>query len=115
MKHPVKECQEKQAEFLSKCPEEEREYHAALFRIGNASYIYQQLADETSPEKLELYYYDWLETLPPNIREGMKKKGFEECMTTVPFTVYVNERNGIGMDEWMKKHLSKADYRRYKQ
>ena len=32
----------------------------------------------------------------------------------VPFTRYVNERTDIGMDEWMKDHLSSEDYKNYK-
>jgi len=116
IKHPIQEIQDKQDDFLkNRCAPDEKEYHATLFRVGNASYIYHQMAKETSPEKLETYYREWLEELPPNIRADMKKRGFEECKSVLPFTRYVNERNGISMDEWMKKHLSKADYRRYKQ
>jgi len=116
IKHPIQEIQDKQEDFLkNRCPEDEKEDHATFFRIGNASYIYHQLARETSPEQLKTYYREWLNELPPNISAEMKKRGFEECKTVLPFTRYVNERNGIGMDEWMKKHLNKADFRRYKQ
>jgi len=44
----------------------------------------------------------------------MKKQGFEACKSTLPFTRYVNERRDIGMDEWMKQHLSEEDYKTYK-
>ena len=116
VKHPIKEIQDKQEDFLkNRCPADEIEYHASFFRLGNASYIYHQLAKETSPEQMESYYCDWLNELPPSISAEMKKRGFEECTTVLPFTRYVNERNGIGMDEWMKQRLSNADYRRYKQ
>lgn len=44
----------------------------------------------------------------------MRRLGFEGCKTMVPFTRYVNERTDIGMDEWMKDHLSSEDYKNYK-
>ena len=32
----------------------------------------------------------------------------------LPFTRYINDRNDIGMDEWMRNHLTDADYSAYK-
>ena len=40
----------------------------------------------------------------------MKILGFEACRTMLPFTRYVNERNDIGMRDWMKEHLSSSDF-----
>jgi len=114
MEHPDEKCRKKQAEILKDCPPEDREMHATLFRIGNATYIYHQIADDTSEKNKKLYYDEWLEGLPTNIKEGMKKLGFEKCKSVLSFTRYVNERNDIGMDEWMREHLTEEDYRAYK-
>lgn len=114
MKHPLKKCQISQAEFLKNCPPEEREFHEYMFRIGNASYIYHTQANkDVSEETLRVYYEEWLEGLPDNIRKGMKAKGFEGCKTTAPFTRYVNERSDIGMTDWMKEHLSESDFKEW--
>ena len=40
MKHPNPLIQKKQDEFLNNWPDGEREYHARIFRIGNASIHY---------------------------------------------------------------------------
>lgn len=114
MKHPSIECQESQKEFLNRCPEEEKEYWTKMFRIGNATYIYHDRTVSFSNKQLKLYYSEWLEGLPENIRVDMETKGFEPCKTMLPFTRYVNEREDIGMDEWMKEHLSTEDYEFYK-
>lgn len=114
MEHPNPECRKKQQEFLKSCPPEEREFHARLFRYGNAAYVYHQLADvPQNKDNLKLYYEEWLQELPPNISEDMKKKGFEACRTMIPFTRYVNEHSDIGMRDWMKEHLSEEDYNYY--
>ena len=57
-----------------------------------------------------MYYYLWLEGLPPNISRHMRMLGFEACKTMIPFTRYVNERNDIGMRDWMQEHLSPNDF-----
>lgn len=114
MEHPNPECRKKQQEFLKNCPPEERELHARLFRCGNAAYVYHQLAKAPqNKDSLKLYYEEWLQGLPSNIAEDMKKKGFEVCRTMFPFTRYVNERADIGMRDWMKEHLSEEDYNYY--
>lgn len=113
MKHPNNNIQKKQEAFLKNCPEEERAFHAALFRIGNAAYIYHQLGTGRT-ENLKLYFEEWLQGLPPKISEDMKRQGFERCQSMLPFTRYVNERNDIGMDQWMKEHLSEEDYKTFK-
>jgi hypothetical protein len=111
MKHPLEKCRKSQAEFLKNCPEEEREFHEYMFRVGNASYIYHSKSTKgINEETLKMYYSEWLSGLPDNIAKDMKGKGFEACKTMVPFTRYVNERTDIGMTDWMKEHLSEADF-----
>lgn len=75
MKHPNPKLQSCQEDFLEECSPEEREYHARLFRYGNAAYIYHQLADVAkNKDSLKLYYEEWLQGLPSYIAVDMKKK-----------------------------------------
>jgi len=79
MEHPDPKCRQKQAKFLAQCSPEDRAYHGALFRVGNAVYCYHQIAmNTTSVALMQGDYPEWLEGLPPNIRKEMKRKGFEE-------------------------------------
>lgn len=110
MKHPNPEKQKSQEEFLKNCPEEERELHAQIFRTGNAMYVYHMEAMKVKEKDLIFYYQEWLQGLPPNISEDMKKLGFEYCKTVLPFTRYVNERLDNGLNDWLREHLSKEDF-----
>jgi hypothetical protein len=110
MKHPDPKIQRNQDSFIENCPDEDKEFHKRLFRTGNAAYIYHQQAASTSNKVSEEYFHEWLDGLPDNIKNDMQMKGFEACKTMFPFTRYVNERNDIGMDEWMKNHLSDDDF-----
>jgi hypothetical protein len=110
MKHPDPKIQANQESFLKQCPDEQKEFHESLFRIGNAAYIYHQQAG-IGNNISEEYYQEWLDGLPDNIKKEMQKQGFEACKTILSFTRYVNERSDIGMDEWMKNHLSEEDFK----
>ena len=110
MEHPNPTYRKRQADFLSQLPKEEQAYHARLFRIGNATYIYHQQTAMLPDSLLETYYKEWLEGLPAKISQDMKSHGFEACKVMLPFTRYVNERNDIGMRDWMKEHLSEDDF-----
>jgi hypothetical protein len=112
MKHPDPQLQRKQEDFLRTCPDTEREFHARIFRVGNAAFCYHQQASSAAPndETLKIYFAEWLAGLPDNIRQTMSGRGFEECKSILSFMRYVNERNDIGMSEWMKAHLSPEDY-----
>ena len=112
--HPLPRIQKNQDDFLNKCPDSEKDFHARLFRIGNVAYRYHRRANLTNEEALKIYFNEWLEGLPESIREAAKSKGFELCKTMLPFTRYVNERADLGMDEWMKQHLPENDYTYYK-
>ena len=111
MEHPNKGQRENQAKLLAELPKEIREEHARLLRFGNAAYIYHQQAEEQEPTELD--FKEWLGGLPKNIGKDMEKKGFEECKSILSFTRYVMEKNDIGMEEWMKKNLSKSDFKAY--
>ena len=110
MEYPNSKCRIAQTEYLSRLPEEERENKAREIRIGNASYIYHQQAIPIQENRLIMYYKEWLKGLHPNIARHMKILGFEACRTMLTFTRYVNERNDIGMRDWMKEHLSSSDF-----
>jgi len=114
MEHPKKEMRENQKKMLEQLPEEMREEHARLFRLGNAAYVYHSLAAEEL-EPTEQDFLEWLEALPENIRIDMKTKGFEQCKGILSFTRYVNEKNDIGMREWMRQNLSEEDYKAYRE
>lgn len=114
MKHPDPKLQQRQEEFLRNCPEDQRAFSETGFRIGNAAYIYHQQSLSLSPKKLESYYQEWLQGLPANISSVMAEKGYEGCKTMFPFLRYVNEREDIGLTEWMKEHLSEEDFNYFK-
>ena len=115
MKHPNPKYQRKQEEFLKSCPVEHKEYFAANFRIGNAIYVYHEQALSTCDTKLKVYYEEWLQGLPPKIAVQMKELGIKECFSMYPFTRYVNERNDLGLRDWLREHLSKDDFDIYTQ
>ena len=115
MQHPNKKRQEEQENFLKQCTKDEKKYHARLFRLGNAAFIYHSLATSGNNETLKIFFTEWLEGLPANIKADMKRLGFDKCKNMLPFTRYVNERQDIGMDEWMKEHLTEDDYKYYKE
>lgn len=115
MKHPNPKYQRKQEEFLKSCPVEHKEYFAANFRIGNAIYVYHEQAFSTSDKRLKEYYEEWLQGLPPKMAVEMKELGIEGCFTMYPFTRYVNERNDLGLRDWLREHLSTDDFDIYMQ
>ncbi|MBD3631294.1 hypothetical protein [Cyclobacterium sp.] len=123
MKHPIEKINQQQAKMLEGLPPEERSWHERFFRFGNATYCYHQKAignpDSTATEPITITptkedFEDWLEVLPENIRKDMEAKGFEACKTALPFTRHVLERHDVGMEEWMREHLSEDDYKWWK-
>ncbi|KAA5541977.1 hypothetical protein [Adhaeribacter rhizoryzae] len=111
IKHPDEKCNFQQEQFLANCPESERRFHELLFTNGNISYRYHMQAKEFSPTVKD--YEEWLEGLPENIRKSMQEKGFESCKTILSFTRYVNEKNDIGMDEYIRQQMGAEDYAEY--
>ncbi|MET3114856.1 hypothetical protein AAKU52_002596 [Pedobacter sp. CG_S7] len=111
VKHPDDKCNQSQAEFLDNCPKEQRRYHELIFCCGNASYRYHQKAENFNP--VEQDYKEWLEGLPPNIQKDMIERGFEQCKSILSFSRYVNEKNDVGMEEYIK-NLMGEEYQEYK-
>ena len=112
MEHPDKEKREQQAKFLEQLPEHMREEHARLFRFENASNLYYQMAKKFEPTEND--FLEWLEGLPENAAQYVAKIGFEACKGSASFLRYMDEKNDIGMDEFMRLNLDEDDYREYK-
>lgn len=108
MKHPLRDCQQSQENFLASVDEKERLFHALLFNYGNAAYRYH------SVEPTEEEYLQWLEGLPEELRTHFKGQGYEKCKTAFPLTRFTNEIRDVGMDEYMKKLLRPEDYEKMK-
>lgn len=112
VKHPLEECNRQQEEFVSKASEEQRRFHELFFAVGNASYRYYERTNDFEPSLTD--FQEWLEGLPENIRLDMSNKGFESCKTVLSFRRYVNEKNDIGMDEYIK-NLMGEEYQEYRE
>lgn len=110
MKHPDDKCNQGQSRFLNKLSGEERLWNERMFRIGNAAFVYHSKTNDEEYSPTYEDFLDWLEGLPPNIRTAMEEQGFEGCKTALPFTRHVMERNNVGLNEWMKTHLSNDDF-----
>ena len=111
MTHPDQNLNEMQAKFLAECEPSERRMHELLFRVGNATYRYHQHASVSG--LTEVIWVEWIEGLQEPVKSTMKKIGFDGCKGVLPFLRYVNERNDVGLEEYLKKNLSKQDYQDY--
>jgi hypothetical protein len=110
VKHPDEKCNQAQALFIANCPDEQKRYHELVFCNGNATYQYHQHADEFNPTDKD--YKEWLQGLPPNVKKDMIERGFEQCRSILSFSRYVNEKNDVGMEEYVKNLMGK-EYQEY--
>ena len=106
-RHPLDQYHQSQLVFLGNLPEEMRAYHARLFRLGNASYRYQQQAEG---EVTEDDFRDWLEGLPAKMRQAMAREGFEKNKAALPLRRHALERRDVGYDEFMRAMVSPEDW-----
>ncbi|WP_162055797.1 hypothetical protein [Pontibacter pamirensis] len=44
----------------------------------------------------------------------MAAKGFERCRTVLSFTRYVNEKNDVGQEEYVRGLMGEEEYEEYK-
>ena len=102
-RHPLDKYHQMQLERLATLPEEERAEHAYLYRLGNASYRYQQQA---VGQISEADYRNWLEGLPANMRRAMQREGFEQCKTNLALRRHALERRDQGYDAFMQALLT---------
>lgn len=112
VKHPKEEINRSQERFIAACHPDQRRYHELLFTLGNITYRYHMEAVKKHPEEKD--YKEWLEGLPEKIRKDMELKGFEWCKNVLPFTRYIMEKNDIGLEEYIKRHMDIDDYEEYK-
>jgi hypothetical protein len=80
---------------------------AWLFRLGNATYRYQQLADG---EVTEEDYRHWLEGLPERFRKAMEKGGFAGAKSSLVLRRHALERRDVGYSAFMQAILSPEDW-----
>jgi nitrate reductase assembly molybdenum cofactor insertion protein NarJ len=106
-RHPLDKCHQSQLEFLATLPEAQRAEHARLFRLGNASYRYQQQA---MGDIAEDDYLDWLEGLPANMRRVAEREGFEQSKTSLALRRHTLERRDQGYSAFMQAMLSSEDW-----
>jgi len=111
VKHPDEECNQMQEAFLANCPADQRRFHELLFTKGNISYRYHQEARAFNPTVKD--FEEWLAGLPDNMRHDMQQRGFEVCKSILSFTRYVNEKNDIGLDEYVRQHMDPEDLAEY--
>jgi hypothetical protein len=96
-----------QLEFLAALPEAQRAYHARLFRLGNASYRYQQQAEGAVTED---DFHHWLAGLPEKMRVAMERDGFEASKNSLPLRRHALERRDLGYDAFLQAILSPEDW-----
>ncbi len=111
VKHPLESCNQQQAALLMSCPQEQKRYHELMFNYGNAVYRYHNNAEGYLPTELD--FNEWLEGLPDNIRKDMERKGFEYCKKVLSFTRYVNEKNDVGLEDFVIQQMGEDLYREY--
>lgn len=108
VKHPEEHCNAWQDEFLQKCNPDHRRSHELLFIVDNITNLYHKQAKDFSP--IEQEYRDWLKGLPDQIQWEMEDKGFEACKENLSFTRYVMEKNGHGLEAFIREKMGEADY-----
>lgn len=106
-RHPLDKYHQAQLEFLAALPEAQRAYHARLFRLGNASYRYQQQAEG---EVTEADFHHWLAGLPEKLRVAMVRAGFEASKNSLPLRRHALERRDLGYDAYLQAILSPEDW-----
>lgn len=101
VKHPDAECNQQQELFIAQLDDSQRRYHELLFCHGNASFLYHKQAQAFDPTEID--FQEWLDGLPDNVKAEFERRGFEECKRVLSFARYVNEKNDIGMDQYVKQ------------
>ena len=111
VKHPDDSRNRSQEDFLARCPDEDRRYHALMFTYGNIVYRYHQ--GSTELHLTEEDFQEWLEGLPDDVKPKMKKLGFHRCKSMLSFKRYVMEKNDIGLSEYVRRLMDEDDYQAY--
>jgi hypothetical protein len=112
-KNANSELNENQEKFLAACPLQERRMHELIFSVGNITFLYHSLAKDYKPTLTD--WEEWLSGLPAELANHFKAEGFEACQSVLSFTRYVNEKNDIGLDAFIQKHMLPSEYEEYLQ
>lgn len=73
--------------------------------------INPMVENRSARELLAVYFEEYLEGLPHDgLRRAEKAGGLDKAKNSYPFRRYVLERHDIGMDEYLRTHLSAEDY-----
>jgi hypothetical protein len=113
IKHPSAHCNIEQDEFLAQCQEGEKRFYELLYNYGNAVWRYHLESSQYTATPDD--FNEWLQGLPDKIRVDMQKKGFNHCKTMLSFTRYVNEKNDVGMEVYIKELFGESLYNEYKE
>lgn len=111
MTHPDPKCNEYQAQFLANCAPGERSMHELIFKVGNATFRYHQIAKDFNPNEAD--WIEWLDGLEDPMKMAMKEKGFQECKSILSFTRYVMEKNDQGLDAYLRANVAADDLLEY--
>lgn len=106
MEHPNEAQRIAQQKFLGNLEQPDKDFHARMFRIGNATYHYY---GQNEPSEQD--YLSWLEGLQEPMKSGMSKKGYEACRNMLSLKRHSLELRDLGLDAFMKKNLSTDDYK----
>jgi hypothetical protein len=106
-RHPLEKHHQAQLAFLAALPAAQRAEHARLFRLGNATYRYQQQA---AGEVTEDDFHHWLAGLPEKMRLAMMRDGFEASKNSLPLRRHALERRDLGYDAFLQAILSPQDW-----
>ena len=70
-----------------------------------------QTGSRSARELLQVYWDEYLDGLPHDgLRRAEKAAGLDKAKSSFPFRRYVLERHDIGMDDYLRQHLSEEDY-----
>ena len=106
-RHPLDQNHQSQLACLAALPAEQRAQQAQLFRLGNASYRYQQQA---AGNITEADYRDWLEGLPAKMRRVVEQEGFEVSKRSLALRRHALERRDQGYEAFLQAILSPEDW-----
>ncbi|GAA4506935.1 hypothetical protein GCM10023172_36820 [Hymenobacter ginsengisoli] len=106
-RHPLDKYHHSQLEFLAALPEAQRAEHARLFRLGNASYRYQQQA---VGQITEADYLDWHEGLRANMRRAVEPEVCEQSKNSLALRRHALERRDQGHSTFMQAILLPEDW-----
>ncbi len=83
----------------------------SLLRIGQATMSYYKQLNAL--ELTETDFKQWIKSLQEPMKEAFSKKGLRECRGVLNFQRFILELQDKGLDEYLKRELSKEDYSYY--